>query len=208
MKPQVEKSHYDFRRYVHKSRWASMWHQLDEALKWKPVRALEIGPGPGFFKSMCGVVGIEVETVDLDPDLHPDHVCSVLELPFEQDSYDVAFAFQMLEHLPYRDSMAALAEMARVARDAVVISLPDAAGAYPFSVFIPGRGPVPFFVSNPFSRRRKHVFDGEHYWEVNKAGYALKRVLRDLETHSGGRIQRSFRVPEFPYHRFFVIALK
>lgn len=207
MKKQVEKRHYEFQRYVHKKRWASLWHQVDETLKWQPDKVLEIGPGPGLFKAACGALGLHVETVDLDPALEPDHICSVLDLPFADSSYDIACAYQMLEHLPYEQSMSALSEMSRVARTAVIISLPDAAAAWPYSVYIPGRGSIQFLVRKPWLWRSKHRFDGEHYWEVNKPGFELRRILEDLEQYTGGRCQRTFRVPDFPYHRFFVLAL-
>jgi protein-L-isoaspartate O-methyltransferase len=79
MKKQVDKSHYEFGKYVPKPRWASMWHQLDEVIKLNPERVLEIGPGPGLFKALAGAMGIHVETLDLDPDLKPDHAASVLD---------------------------------------------------------------------------------------------------------------------------------
>lgn len=44
---QVEKSHYDFTRYMSRARWQSLWHQLDEVLQLHPARVLELGPGGG-----------------------------------------------------------------------------------------------------------------------------------------------------------------
>lgn len=64
MQKQVDKSHYEFGRYVTKQRWASMWHQLDEVMKLRPERVLEVGPGPGVFKAMAGLFGVHVETLE------------------------------------------------------------------------------------------------------------------------------------------------
>ena len=206
MKKQVSRSHYDFARYVHKRRWASMWHQVDEVLRLKPSTVLEIGPGPGIFKALVSALGVKVETVDIDAELAPDHVCSVFAMPFTTGEYDVVCAFQMLEHLPFEDSVNAFAEMARVARKAVVISLPDAATRWPMMLYIPKIGQVSFSVPRPRLRPQVHVFDGEHYWEIGKKGYSLDRVLENLSRASNLRLKRMFRVPEYPYHRFLVFS--
>ena len=204
MPKQVDKSHYEFRRYVDKHRWASMWHQLDEVIRLNPGSVLEIGPGPGLFKAIAVSLGINVETLDLDPDLEPDHVASVFEMPFEHETFDVVCAFQMLEHLSFDRSLAAFKEMSRVARNAVVVSLPDAARRWPYSVYVPKIGEVQFSIPKPQLRAAPHVFDGEHYWEINKAGYALARVVAALQQQAPVSMIRTFRVPENLYHRFFV----
>src|SRR3546814_5404444 len=80
----------------------------------------------GLFKRAAGLYGVPVETLDIDPELKPDHVASVTELPFADGEFDVVCAFQMLEHVPYDVSLAAFAEMSRVANRAVIISLPNA----------------------------------------------------------------------------------
>ncbi len=49
---------------------------------------------------------------------------SVVELPFPDHSFDVVGCFEVLEHLPDDVPRQALSEMARVARHAVVLSVP------------------------------------------------------------------------------------
>lgn len=204
MKKQVDKSHYEFGRYVRKQRLASMWHQLDEVIKLNPARVLEVGPGPGLFKAMAGSLGIQVETLDIDHELQPDHVASVLDIPFEDGAFDVVCAFQMLEHLPFEQSLVAFREMTRVAKNAVVVSLPDAATRWPISIHVPKIGAVQFSIPTPRLRPRRHKFDGEHYWEINKAGYSLRQVTATLKEQARVSLVRTFRVHEDPYHRFFV----
>lgn len=208
MKKQVDKSHYRFERYLHKRRWASLWHQVDEVLRQEPERVLEIGPGAGIFKAVCEPLGVSVETVDVDPDLKPDHVCSVLDLPFEDGAFDVACAFQMLEHIPFEDSIRALAELGRVARKAVLISLPDADPAWPVLVTLPRLGKKSLLIRRPFFRPRRHEFNGEHYWEINKQDYPLRQVVSRFASLKHMSLERTYRVEEFPYHRFFVFACK
>ena len=206
MRKQVDKSHYEFGTYMTKHRWVSVWHQLDEVIKLDPERVLEVGPGPGLFKAAAGALGVHVETLDLDPELRPDHVASVFEMPFEDGTFDVVCAFQMLEHLPFEQSLEAFREMVRVAGKAVVISLPDAAIRWPYSIYLPKVGIVQFSIPRPRLRASLHEFDGEHYWEINKQGYPVTKVIQELSSVAAVSLSRTFRVPENLYHRFFVFA--
>jgi SAM-dependent methyltransferase len=203
MKKQVDKEHYEFSRYVDRRRWASMWHQLDEVVRLKPEKVLEIGPGPGIFKATALAIGLVVETLDIDPELNPDHVASVFEMPFEDGAFDVVCAFQMLEHLPYEKSLEAFREMTRVARKGVVISLPDAKILWPLSVYVPKIGDVHLFIPRPTLFPRKHIFDGEHCWEINKRGFSLRKIVKEFDVPGWG-LEKTFRGYGNPYHRFFI----
>ncbi len=197
---QVDKAHYEFSRYMSKERWTSTWHQLDEIQKLNPESVLEIGPGPGFFKAMAKQIGIEVKTLDLDPDLEPDYLGSATSIPLPDSSFDVVCAFQMLEHLPYETALQAFQEMTRVSRSNVVISLPDAGRAWRNQIHIPPFGHFWMTIPLPFWMAKTHKFDGQHYWEINKRNYSLSRVMRDFSQEA--ELLRTFRVPENPYHRF------
>lgn len=204
MKKQVDKSHYAFEKYVSKRRWASMWHQLDEVNKLEPKNVLEIGPGPGLFKAISSALGMHVETLDLDAELKPDHVASVFKMPFEDSTFDVVCAFQMLEHLPFEKSLDAFAEISRVAKRAIVISLPDAATCWPVSAHIPKIGQKWLHIPKPHLSKRVHQYDGEHYWEINKSGYPTSFIVEEFQKRTDKMLDRTFRVHENPYHRFFV----
>lgn len=199
---QVNKSHYAFERYMTKARWASVWHQIDEVSQLKPENVLEIGPGLGVFKKVASAFDIAVETLDLDPELNPDHLGSATALPFEDSAYDVVCAFQMLEHLPYEKSLQAFKEMARVSKRHIVISLPDAKTMWPYRVHIPKFGGHDILIPKPIFRLRNHHFDGEHYWEINKIGFELRQIVNDFSKHA--QLIKTYRVPENPYHRFFI----
>ncbi len=203
MKKQVDKTHYQFSHYVNKRRWISIWHQVDEVISLAPRSVLEVGPGPGIFKQIVTGLGYCVETVDIDSDLQPDHVASVTALPFSDGEFDLVCAFQMLEHLPYEESKVAFKEMVRVSRKNLVISLPDAKSLWRYIFHIPKLGDVELFMPRPRLIPLMHEFDGEHYWEINKRGYALSRVIKDFGS-CGAHLKRTYRVKENPYHRFFI----
>lgn len=200
---QIDKTNYNFSKYIHKRRFSSMWHQLDEILATQPDSVLEIGPGPGIFKILASIFGIKVETLDLDPELEPDHVGDIENMPFDDKKYDVVCAFQVLEHLPYDAALVALNEMVRVSRRYVIISLPDAKVVYRCSFQIPKIGEINLFIPKPTLRSKAHVFNGEHYWEINKKGYSLNKVIQDFSAFC--KIEKTYRVNENPYHRFFIL---
>ena len=149
LEKQIDKSHYEFHNCISQDRWISLWYQLSEVRSLKPRSVLEVGPGPGLLKTFAKNCGVSVETVDIDPELRPDCVASATSLPFSENAYGCVCAFQMLEHLPYRESVKALAEMVRVADDYVLISLPDAKVLWTYSLYFPKIGQVAFHFPRP-----------------------------------------------------------
>lgn len=204
LEKQVDLNHYEFSKYVHKKRWSSMWHQLDEVTQLAPNRILEIGPGPGLFKAMVRAVGIEIDTLDLDEELNPTYLASATAIPLQDRSYDVVCAFQMLEHLPFKESLLAFSEMCRVSKNHVLISLPDAKTLYPISLEIPRIGVNYLHLPKPRLGLRKHEFDGQHYWEVNTKNYSEEEVVSKLVSVGQVRLIKNYRVDENPYHRFLL----
>lgn len=199
--PHVGNALYKFNLYVEKNRWISFWHQIDEVIKLNPTNVLEIGVGPGIFKDIIIKSGIQVSTVDINPDLGPDYVASATNLPFENDSFDCVCAFQMLEHLPYNETLLALSEMVRVSKKNIVISIPNSKKVWYNSLQIPLIGRFNLHIPIPFKQR---IIDKEHFWEINKKGYSLKRILSDFSSLNLKLVQ-SFRVNENPYHHFFCL---
>ena len=196
---------YDFFRYEHKRRFAGYWHQIGETLRLDPQSVLEVGKGSGLVSGYLRSKGISLVTMDIDSGLKPDVTGSCFRMPFKDLSFDVVACFQVLEHLPFEGFAQALEEMARIVRRNMVISLPDAGFMACFSAKLPGIRTLEFMLPLPWYRRR-HRFDGEHYWEINKRGYPLNRVQRDIEKYF--KIIKTFRSFENPYHRFFVLKKK
>lgn len=202
---QVDASHYDFPRYMAKARWASLWHQIDEIIRCRPKSVLEVGKGTGILGLLLKHYGIDYQSVDIDPDLKPDHLAAVTDLPFVDNSFDVVCCFQVLEHIPYEVFSRALTELIRVVSNRIVISLPDAKTLWQYSFHIPKKGKFRLDIPRPRLKPEKHIFDGEHHWEINKDGYPLSRIVTAMES-SGADLEKSFRVADHPYHRFFVLV--
>jgi len=199
MTPQVKKDLYGSPRYLSRTRFCSYGYQFSEITRLEPTNVLEIGIGNGIVSFALRRAGVKVTTLDFAPDLEPDVVASVTKLPFDDNSFDVVACFEVLEHIPWEQVPRALEQIQRVCQRYAVISLPDVARYLRMHIhgFLWRR-----FYENPFYRRRKHVFDGQHHWEINKKGYELRRVIHYM-TEAGFRVEHSYRAWDIPHHRFF-----
>ena len=155
------------------------------------IELLEVGPGwakagmkiePYHFNGAKTVHGGAIFTLaDFAADLRPDVVGGVLALPFPDKSYDIACAFEVLEHLPFEQFDKALTELVRVARTHVAISIPHFGPMFSFSLKVPLLPQIRFAFKIPFHKR--HAFNGQHYWELGKRGYTASLIRQKLSVH-------------------------
>jgi SAM-dependent methyltransferase len=186
---------------------------------------LEVGPGRGVLTALLKISGYKVKTVDVDGNSNPtapDVIASLPVLPFEDGEFDLTCAFQVLQHLSYSDSLAAVQELARCSRKYILLSYPYQTRA----LYLNGR------VRLPWGRLRRFQFDFRlfkrlpgrstdrdtnsdhtgsqnfraHRWELNRKSFPESKLLADLN-ELGLQIINSFHNPEFPFH-FFVLAEK
>ena len=83
------------------------------------VTVLDVATGGGHVARRLREAGAEVVTVDAAPGMQPDVIAPADHLPFADSSFDVVACRIAAHHFP--DALAAVKEMARVARDRVVI---------------------------------------------------------------------------------------
>lgn len=202
--PQVDKKHYTFGAYGFEGRFVSYYWQLKEVLDLKPTTVLEVGVGDKVFGNFLkNNTSVAYTSLDIAADLTPDVVGSVTELPFENKSFDVVCAFEVLEHLPFVELEQALSELCRVARSYVVISVPHFGPMLSFSLKIPFIPQIRLALKLPYPRR--HIFNGQHYWELGKKGYPASLLRSKLSAH--GKILRDFVPWGSEYHHFFVLRI-
>ena len=99
---------YSTRRYNKQERWINYWYQIDNALSFNPNTILEIGTGSRVVYDTFKKLKINVASIDINADLKPDVVGSVCEMPFQDNSFDVVLAAEILEHIPFTDFKQAL----------------------------------------------------------------------------------------------------
>jgi len=199
------KSHYGW-AYYGRVRFYSYAHQLTTLSELEPETVMEIGPGAGVVTGAMRAMGIRVTTVDVQPELSPDVVGSVLELPFEDGAFDVSLCSQVLEHLPFDHFATGVKELRRVARRGVVMSVPHCSSYYELSARLPKLGFLSWSMNwtrKPSEAYMKRALEGSgHYWEIGWPGTPLSRVLGAIR-EAGVTVERTWRVRELPYHRFF-----
>jgi SAM-dependent methyltransferase len=96
---------------------------LDLVVEWcEPgpgVTVLDVATGGGHVARRLREAGAQVVTVDAAPGMEPDVIAPADHLPFADASFDAVACRIAAHHFP--DVLAAVREMARVARDRVVI---------------------------------------------------------------------------------------
>lgn len=200
---QVNPDHY-CHSYDTKERFISYWYQINEITKLKPKNVLEIGMGSGFISKYLREHEIKIHTLDFDSQLKPDYVGSVLDIPFSNDAFDLVSCFQVLEHLPYENFERAISEIFRITSSYALLSLPDATLHCRINLYIPKVGEMKRIVDIPLIQRKPHHFDGQHYWEIGKKGTPLRKIIVAL-LYGGFSIEKTYRIFEYPYHRFFIL---
>lgn len=149
-------------------------------------RVLIVGPGNGFDALVLRWRGYDVQTLDIDETFNPDIIGSVQNLHmFSDQQFDAVIASHVLEHLAEAHLDRSLAELSRVARNALIY-LP-VHGKHLQLKMTPGFGQpersVILDLFNYFERPdgvTPRYMEGQHYWEVGMRGFRVKDVTRRL----------------------------
>jgi ubiquinone/menaquinone biosynthesis C-methylase UbiE len=123
-------------------------------------------------------------------------------MPFADGSFDTILIAEVLEHLPFEQFPACLAELRRVARRHVIITLPCPLAGLHLGLNLPLLEPI--FLSLGFRQYSRPRFDGQHYWELDRLGYP-KRRIRAAIREAGYRVTQEFRPGLSLYNYFFIL---
>lgn len=201
---QVTPDHYLERGYDTRERFVSYWHQIDSVLALQPRSVLEVGVGNGFVADYLSRRGLTVWSIDHDSALQPSITGALDSLPVRSRAVDVLLCAEVLEHVPFATAMHALAEFSRVAREGVVVSVPNATPAHRALLPIPFIGERRILLTRWWIRPSRLTNPEEHHWEVGLPRYPLRR-LRAGFRDAGLELVREFRMFENPYHHFFLL---
>ena len=193
---------YFAKNYDDEKRWVSYFYQVKETLAFKPESILIIGKGNGLVAEYLKLTGTKVITLDIDESVKPDVIASVVKMPFQNGEFDIVLCAQVLEHLPYENFEKSLWEIKRVVKSGAIISLPHFGPAIRFLFKFPLLPEIKFMIKLPYPK--KHIYKGEHYWEMGKRGYPVRKIKTDIEK-CGFAIKKNYVVFENPLHRFFIL---
>ncbi len=199
------KQSYSFNGYVDFDRWASYFYQLREVISLAPKNMLEVGVGDNVVGSYLeNNFKIKYTSVDIDPNLSPSVVSGIDNLPFGDNYFEIVLACEVLEHLPFDRFSVCLEEIRRVSSKYVIISLPHFGPPIRFCFKMPFLTEIKFALKLPWPQ--KHVFNGQHYWEIGKIGFGRIKIRKELKKHF--LILKEFVPFENQYHRFYVLQKK
>lgn len=210
--------------YDHRGRWHHYFNQIlavRQAMR-KFVNSgqapetftlLEVGPGIGTVASYLKGNNVAVQTLSIAKQDQPDLLGSITNIPLPNKSFEMGLVCEVFEHLPYEDFQRALAEMRRVVKGNIFISVPDHRHIlFKFSLKIPFLKELRWCLRvNRFRKRRAKVSkdwhkDG-HYWELGYPGFRLSKIITDIQD-SGLNIVRHWSPPENTKNHYFLLQSK
>lgn len=200
-RPQVSSDHY-LGDYLNLPRMITYWYQATTVRDCEGPEVLEVGTGLGLTRWILDRWGFRITELDLDPALRPTCAGDVRAMPFAAASFDTILIAEVLEHLPFEELGACLAELRRVTRRHVVITLPCPLVGAHVGVNLPLIEPI--FLALGWRRWSRPSFDGQHYWELDRRGYPKRRIRRTLR-EAGFDIVKEFRPGLSLYNYFFVL---
>lgn len=210
MKVQVEKSHYNFEKYVDEHRWDSYYWQIAETMKAKGDDILVIGVGDGIVIDILRKFGKKVTTLDFDSKLEPDVIGSVTEIDKVVDGkYDAILCCQVLEHIPFSEFECVIRKIKdKLNTNGIfILSLPNCSMQWRINLKVP-KIPVldkRILAKKPFRKDWDIKKDGlgEHYWEINAKGTEEKKIKNILKKYY--TIERRFLPSDNLYHIFYIL---
>lgn len=195
---------------LNRSNFVNTFRQYDDIRSCGAARSiLIVGPGQGLDTAVLRWLGYEVTTIDIDDTFGPDVTGSVHDLSMFRDAqFDIVTASHVLEHLavPYLDG--ALAELARVARYAIVY-LPVHGRKIQLRL-LPGFRDLDLsFTLDLFNYLHKpdgitpRYAQGHHFWEIGMRGFRVRDLLRRFAPYFD--VQRHYRNADWAVSHNFVL---
>jgi Methyltransferase domain len=201
-------------RKIHLSNFVNTYYQLRDMGGFPTVRrVLNIGPGAGLDPLVQRWRGYEVTTFDVDSTFSPDVLGSVHDMHmFKDGQFDIAIASHVLEHLPLSYLDAALAEIARVAGNALIY-LPVNGLSLQFRFLMQYRREwdwskiidVRKWWRRPDAKVARYM-GGQHYWEIGLRGCSRREIEERMARHF--KVRDSYRNHDWRPSMNFILAAR
>jgi len=178
--------------------------RLVSSLKRKNI--LEIGIGNGLVSDFLKKAGLNVTTVDINPNLNPDIVGSVTDLAeiLHQRKFDIVLCAEVLEHMPFSNFEKAIRNIAALTNEYAILTLPRCQKIIfdmQFNIKLPK---LPYLEKGLFLSLPQCNVATEHHWELDSNKITkVKNIKKILSKYF--IILNYKRIRFRPYHYYFVL---
>jgi hypothetical protein len=201
---QVAVEHYHS-GYDDWDKWLTYYWTIRNVCDRRPRVVLEVGVGSKVVSAYLRDKGVDLTTLDIDPGLEPDHVGSVTAMPFGDGAFDAIVCTEVLEHMPWQFTRRAIAELHRVTRRWVFVTVPHFTLSLALLVRLPVLHLHELRLRLPWPRPLQSF--GQHFWECGRPGYPVSRLRRAFRK-AGFAIVSEKRPPTQYSSCFFVLEKK
>jgi 2-polyprenyl-3-methyl-5-hydroxy-6-metoxy-1,4-benzoquinol methylase len=199
---------YDFyknKEYDKLEHFISYYTQFSLVKKYASDKIIEIGIGNKTLSDYLKKLNYDVTTCDYDKKLDPDIICDIRKINIKNESFDTVLAFEILEHIQFKDFEKAISELKRICKNKIIISLPYSSTNMSISIKIPLINKRLNFLITFFEHTfLRNKYDGVHYWEMGKKGTS-KKEIKKIINNQNLKIIKEHQEPLYPYHYFFVL---
>jgi len=196
----LERSRYFSAQYFTPEQWLSHLFQINLVRELAPRTVLEVGIGNGLTSQILKWLGYDVTTADINSDLRPDRVASVMALSEAfNEKYDVVICAEVLEHLPFESADQALRELGSVSGQWVVVTVPQPARQV---LYLEAKLPKVPRLKIDWKVKSRRI-DACHHWELGSVPVRKFEAL--LAKHF--QIVKKGNAPGNHYHRYYVLQI-
>jgi SAM-dependent methyltransferase len=189
--------------YYSSDRMAQYYHQVQAVRDAGVKTVLEVGPGPGVITHVLRTAGIAVTTCGLGETGKLDILADVRNLPLPDQAAEFTLCCQVLEHMPFADLPRALAELKRVTRGRILISIPYASHAIYGIRKWPGGRRRSWVLHFPWLPAKTGMTT-EHFWEMGRKGFSKKAILKIIRV-AGLAVLEDFTPADSPGNQYFLL---
>jgi SAM-dependent methyltransferase len=177
----LSKDIYFSENYFSMHQLSSLIHQLNHIYKLKPSSVLEIGIGNGFVSSFLRKAGIDVFTVDINPNLSPDIVSPISELPSKlvEKKFDLVVCCEVLEHMPFEDFEKSI-KIFKLYSENLFLTLPSYDAWFGISGFLKLPKYLNLFQFGFKINKKKNLIESEHFWELGSCRETSRKNIKEI----------------------------
>jgi hypothetical protein len=200
---QVPAQHYGA-GYDDWDKWLTYFWSIRNVLDRGVESVLEVGVGSKVVSSVLRNNQVRLTTFDIDPNLEPDYVGSVTDLPFPENAFDAVLCTEVLEHMPWQQTCQAIREIHRVTRKFAFVTVPHFTLSFALLLRLPLLKLRELRLRLPLPLPLKP--NGQHFWECGRPGYPVSKLRKEFA--SAGFVVVSEKRPVTQYSSCFFVLQK